>query len=353
MLRTSFPDAPRFVAALSLAVLACLSLTAAPARADDAPPRASALVVAPAPFDINALVNQTNFIVAGQCSGTLISLKHKLVLTNDHCLEGYVEKQEKDETGPNGKVEKVTREVFKDMELKQKAYQGFEEVGSTAYQARILFHVHKYDLAVLQIKADALTQTLWSHLLPKDRKVARGDPVFVVGNPYMLDANLNEGHISSITRKIQWDDGEDIPYFGVDAGINPGNSGGALYNADGELIGVPAAGMRGASGLGFAIPIDLIRKVLTENCYQDVWDDDPKVADHDACEKKKRDDENALRARAGLPPKEAPEPDSDSRSGTPAPARAQSMVLRPRSPSAATGSIGPALGALLDLLGAP
>ena len=103
-------------------------------------------------------------------------------------------------------------------------------------------------------KADAITQTVYSHILPLDKTVQRGDAIFVVGNPFMLDANLNEGHISSVSRKIQWDDGEDIPYFGVDAGVNPGNSGGALYNADGELIGVPGASMRGATGLRLRHP---------------------------------------------------------------------------------------------------
>ncbi len=302
--------------------------------------------------DMNEAIGQDNFIVAGQCSGTLISLKYKLVLTNDHCLEGFIDKQEKEETDANGKVEKVTREVYRDMELKQKAYQGFEEVGSSSYQAKILFHVHKYDLAVLQIKAEAITQTIYSHILPASGKVQRGDPIFVVGNPFMLDANLNEGHISSTTRKIQWDDGEDIPYYGVDAGVNPGNSGGALYDADGFLIGVPAAGMRGATGLGFAIPVALIRKVLTEHCYQDVWDDDPKLADHAACEKKKLDDENALRAKAGLPPKEAPK--EDSTSGMPAPARANSMVLKPAAAVGAAAAVGDGgyttLRALLDWL---
>jgi V8-like Glu-specific endopeptidase len=276
--------------------------------------------------DMNAVINQTNFIVADQCSGTLISLKYKLVLTNDHCLEGYIDKEEKDEIEPSGEVKKVTREVFKDMELKQKAYQGFEEVGSSSYQAKILFHVHKYDLAVLQIKADAITQTVYSHILPVDKTVQRGDAIFVVGNPFMLDANLNEGHISSVSRKIQWDDGEDIPYFGVDAGVNPGNSGGALYNADGELIGVPGASMRGATGLGFAIPVTLIRKVLKENCYQDVFDDAPRVVDHEGCEKDKLDKENALRAKAGLPPKEAPK--EERFEGDAATPRAQTLVLR-------------------------
>ena len=61
--------------------------------------------------DMNAVINATNFIVADQCSGTLISLKYKLVLTNDHCLEGYVDKVEKDEEGASGKIEKVTVEL--------------------------------------------------------------------------------------------------------------------------------------------------------------------------------------------------------------------------------------------------
>jgi V8-like Glu-specific endopeptidase len=278
--------------------------------------------------DMNAVINATNFIVADQCSGTLISLKYKLVLTNNHCLQGYVDKQEKDETEASGEVKKVTREIFKDMELKQKSYQGFEEVGSASYQAKILFHVHKYDLAILQIKADALSQTVYSHILPLDRSVQRGDPIFVVGNPFMLDANLNEGHISSVNRKIQWDDGEDIPYFGVDAGVNPGNSGGALYNADGELIGVPGASMRGASGLGFAIPVTLIRKVLKDHCYEDVFNSDPAVKNHAACEQDKLDKENAIRVKAGLPPKEAPK-DDDASAGTLG-AKAESLILRPK-----------------------
>ena len=262
------------------------------------------------------------------------------MLTNDHCLEGYVDKIEKDETGPTGKVEKVTREVFKDMDLVQKAYQGFDEVGSTTYQAKILFHVRKYDLAILQIKADTITQSVFSQVLPPGKDVKRGDPVYVVGNPYMLDANLNEGHVSSINRKLTWDDGEEIPYFGVDAGVNPGNSGGALYNSDLDLIGVPGAAMRGASGLGFAIPYTLIRKLLDENCYSDVWDAGAKQ-DHKTCEQAKLDKENAARAKAGLPPLDKAEPDSLG-AGIPA-TRAMRLIDRARDGAASPIDLFPPL----------
>ena len=62
--------------------------------------------------NMNEAINQTNFTAANQCSGTLISIKERLVLINDHCLVGYVDKVEKDETDPDtGKVEKVKREI--------------------------------------------------------------------------------------------------------------------------------------------------------------------------------------------------------------------------------------------------
>lgn len=276
-------------------------------------------------------ITATNFVVADQCSGTLISLKYKLVLTNNHCLEGYIDKVEKDETSPSGKVEKITREVFKDMELKQKIYKDFELAGSASLQAKIVAHVIKYDLALLQIKADTIPQTVYSHVLPKEEVVQRGDPVFVVGNPYMLDANLTRGIISSTNRILHWEeDDEDVPYYGVDAAINPGNSGGALYNADGQLIGVPGATIRNATGLGFAIPVTLIRKFLTENCYEDVWNAKAEK-DHAACKKDKLDEQNKVREKAGLPAIK-PEDEEKDRLEEGAPVRA--MTLQVKKPSA-------------------
>lgn len=320
----------------ALALAACLLTLASPARADWK--------------NMNEAINQTNFIVditdasgalVGLCSGTLISLRYRLILTNNHCVKDNIDRIEQEETDANGKVEKVTRETFRDMKLEQKAYQDFTEVGSTSLQAEIVAHDKKFDLALLCIKADSIPQTLYSQVLPPTQKVSRGDQVYVVGNPQGLDANLNEGHISSTTRKLHWDeDNTDVAYYGVDAGVNPGNSGGALYNADGLLIGVPAATIGHATALGFAIPVESIRKFLKENCYESVYADGPDVRDHDSCEKDKLDRENALRAKAGLPPKEAPK--RDRLSGAAPAARASSTVLR-RGPAG--------LGALLDLIG--
>jgi len=97
--------------------------------------------------------------------------------------------------------------------------------------------------------------------------------------------------------------------------VNPGNSGGALYNNDLELIGVPGAGVKGMTGLGFAIPAETIRAFLSEHCYESVWND--KAKDKETCESGKLDKVNESRAKAGLPALEAPkEQDSLQGDGT-------------------------------------
>ena len=297
---------------------------------------------------INDMINQDNFIVANQCSGTLISLKYRLVLTNNHCLQGYVDKVEKDETGKDGSIEKKTREVYKDMELKQKVYKNFEEVSSSEFQAKILFHNEKYDLALLKIEADTIPQTIASRVLPDTKHVQRGDHVYVVGNPHMLDANLNEGVVSSVNRTLHWDEtNEDTHYYGIDAGVNPGNSGGAAYNLDLDLIGVPGAMLRGATGIGFAIPAETIRAFLSEHCYESVWND--KAKDKATCEKTKLDKANEIRVKAGLQPLEEPK-EQDSLSGSNTVVHATHLDIEKPVAPAPTGPSSRLISSFLDYL---
>jgi S1-C subfamily serine protease len=278
-----------------------------------APPPNVAPLPEKTPFtqdDLDKLVKQTNFVMGdettGWCSATLISLKYKLVLTNDHCVADLITQITKDDTS-EGEVKSKTFEVWHDGTLKQKNYKDFKSVGSSSLQAEIAAHLDKNDLALLIIKADTIPQTEAAQVGGSDYKVRRGDGVFVVGNPFMMDGNLTKGIISSTTRTITWEDGTDIDYYGVDAGVNPGNSGGALYeSSDGVFIGVPGAGIRGATGLGFAIPLPTIQKFLKANCYEDVYDS--KGETHDACVDRKLSEMNKARDKKGLPPlKELPE----------------------------------------------
>jgi len=282
--------------------------------------------------DQNKLVDQTNFIVANQCSGELISLKYKLVLTNNHCTEGYIDVQEHDEVGPSGKVESIKREVFKDMALVQRSYQGFQKVGEASYQSTIVAHKVVADLALLQIRADKIPQTAYARILPDGEPVTRGEPVWTVGNPLLLDASVSKGVVSSTTRmfKTPWANDAEVPFIQTDAAVNPGNSGGALYNVKGELIGVTAASFShgGIGQLGLAIPYTLVQKFLTEQCYEDVWNTKPGVDDHDTCENKKLDEKNKLREKAGLPPLKLEDLKQDSLSGVQIMPKARSMEIK-------------------------
>lgn len=243
-----------------------------------------------ADWDVNQTIANTNFIVSdggGTCSGTLISLKYKLVLTNHHCIEGVLSVKEKEEVDDDGEVHKVKREEFEDMTLTQKSYQGFRLVGDASYKATVVAHKRMYDLALLQIRADTIPMTVESKMLPPDGKVVRGERVWVVGNPLgLLDASLTSGIVSSTTRMFRapWAENAEVPFYQVDAAVNPGNSGGSLYNVEGQLIGVPAATFR--AGLSLAIPYTLVRELLKSACYEDVWD--ASVKPHDECVAEKK-----------------------------------------------------------------
>lgn len=235
---------------------------------------------------LNTTVNQTNFILDNQCSATLISLKFKAVLTNAHCVEQKVTLVERDETQPDGTVRKVKREKRDDVTLAQKSYVGAERVGAAEYQAEIVAYQKNRDLAVLRIKGD-IPHSLESPLLPDGRKVQRGQRVYIVGNPRMLDASVVEGIVSSVTRtfEIPWANDEKISFYQVSGGVAGGNSGGALYDNDGYFIGVPAATYAGAH-LGLVITLPTIKQFLKDNCYAAVWD--PTAASPETCLDAKR-----------------------------------------------------------------
>jgi S1-C subfamily serine protease len=134
------------------------------------------------------------------------------------------------------------------------------------------------DIAV--IKAQGVTN-LPALTLGNSNSVAVGDPVIAIGSPLGLADTVTSGIVSAVERPVQpTAAGANVPqvFFDAiqtDAPINPGNSGGPLVNARGQVIGVDAAidtlgndpitGTQGGSiGLGFAIPIDQARRVVTE-----------------------------------------------------------------------------------------
>jgi len=99
--------------------------------------------------------------------------------------------------------------------------------------------------------------------------------VLAIGNPFGLDHTLTTGVVSALGREVDGVGGRPIKgCIQTDAAINPGNSGGPLLDSRGRLIGVNTAifapqargqpGMAGNIGIGFAIPVDTVRRVVTQ-----------------------------------------------------------------------------------------
>ena len=91
-----------------------------------------------------------------------------------------------------------------------------------------------------------------------------GEPVIAIGNPFGLSNTVTTGVISALDRSIRTEDRVYHGFLQTDASINPGNSGGPLLNAEGALIGINTAIYSGAQGIGFAIPIDVAKRVVHE-----------------------------------------------------------------------------------------
>ncbi len=127
-------------------------------------------------------------------------------------------------------------------------------------KAEVIGKDSRTDLAVLKIDTD---QAL-PHIPIGDSSKARvGEWVIAIGNPFGLGTTVTAGVISALDRDLSVDARRS--YKGLiqtDASINPGNSGGALLNSQGELIGVNTAIIPYGQGIGFAIPVNLAKRII-------------------------------------------------------------------------------------------
>lgn len=118
------------------------------------------------------------------------------------------------------------------------------------------------DMAVLKVDLDDLPVIT----LASAHDAAIGDVVLAIGNPFGVGQTVTQGIISALGRNSLGINTYEN-FIQTDAAINPGNSGGALINAYGQLLGINTAIFSrsgGSQGIGFAIPSDLARKIMTD-----------------------------------------------------------------------------------------
>ncbi len=134
------------------------------------------------------------------------------------------------------------------------------------YSAELVGSDPVNDIAVLKI--DAPAESLFPIMLGDSESLRVGMRVFALGNPFGLDRTMSEGIISSLNRSLEVQENWIIQsIIQIDASINPGNSGGPLLDAHGQMIGMNtaiASRVNQSAGIGFAIPISLIHRVVPE-----------------------------------------------------------------------------------------
>ena len=163
-------------------------------------------------------------------SGVIIDGKRGFILTNEHVIK---------KTGTINVVLKDGRE----------------------FSAQIVGADPDSDLAVLRI---ASKSPLPGIEMGDSDGIMIGETVFAIGNPFGFSNTVTTGVISATNRSFRVNETVYHDFIQTDASINPGNSGGPLLNINGELIGVNTAIYAKAQGIGFAIPINKAKKIVSD-----------------------------------------------------------------------------------------
>jgi serine protease Do len=123
------------------------------------------------------------------------------------------------------------------------------------------------DVALIKLEGRNPAGGAWPSLpLGDSDALAVGDFVVAIGNPFGLSQSVSLGILSAKGRRDIAPSGRQglYDFLQTDASINPGNSGGPLLNLGGEVIGINSAVNAAGQGIGFAIPINLVKKLLPD-----------------------------------------------------------------------------------------
>lgn len=130
------------------------------------------------------------------------------------------------------------------------------------HEAESIARDDTHDVAVLRILDKGTYPAI---RMGRSNDLMIGETVIAIGNPLGYEHTLTTGVVSAVERKLPISEDRQLDHLiQTDASINRGNSGGPLLNILGELIGVNTAIRTDAQNIGFAIPIDIIRKLLPD-----------------------------------------------------------------------------------------
>ncbi len=128
-----------------------------------------------------------------------------------------------------------------------------------SYDAQLVGTDPSIDIALLKVETK---KPLPAVTIGTSSKLDVGEWVVAIGSPFGLDYTVTTGIVSAKGRNLGAGPYDD--FIQTDASINPGNSGGPLFNLRGEVVGVNTAIIRDGQGIGFAVPIDIVKNVIPQ-----------------------------------------------------------------------------------------
>lgn len=144
-----------------------------------------------------------------------------------------------------------------------------------SYKANVVWSDSDIDLAIVKINAKNLSYVTFGN----SSKVKVGERVYAIGNPigYEFQRTVTSGIVSAVNRTITIEEENQSSYMEdliqTDATINPGNSGGPLINSLGEVIGINSVKITSAEGIGFAVPINIVKAIVEKFKTEDKFEE--------------------------------------------------------------------------------
>lgn len=145
------------------------------------------------------------------------------------------------------------------------------------YEGSVVWCDSDLDLSITKINATKLPYAT----IGDSSNLKAGETVYAIGNPigYEFRKTITSGIISSTNRSIRFEENNNVVYMTdliqTDASINPGNSGGPLLRPNGEVIGVNTVKITSAEGIGFAVPVNVVKPVIenfvTNNSFNEAY----------------------------------------------------------------------------------
>lgn len=254
---------------IAFAIVAMIIVIATGARAQEGNTQSSWGLDA-----INDYIDKANVLVGDEnrdfCSGTVISIKNRFILTAEHCVRDRITREKKEYVDPvTGEITTRTVEKRLDLVVSKNIVKDYEKVSRQSYVAKIWARDAEHDVAILQVVDPSYTPAFAAALAPDDYKAKRGETVYVVGNPGIdWDNSLTKGIVSAAERTLVFEDGRKLQVFQTDAVAIGGNSGGSVLNERGQIIGTLSAGLR-SGAISFVVPIAATKKLLRNKGYRD------------------------------------------------------------------------------------